>query len=261
MTYATANNTAAAGSDYTAKSGTLTFTAAETSKTITVVTTQESTYEANETLYVNLSAPTNGAVLSDSQGVGTIINNDSTPSFAVNDVSVTEGGTLSFTVTKAGLTSFSHNVSYTTANNTATAGSDYTATSGTLSFTAGQASKTISVITIQETIVESDESLYVNLSSATNSASISDAQGVGTINNDDSNIIAVNSSGAVQSPYTLETVFLPYPSNFFFRRLKDASANTVYIVPYLFTLCSQNGTFVNTDYSFSGNGCEIVYAP
>jgi len=52
---------------------------------VTVSTTEETTYEANETLYLNLSAATNGATISDSQGVGTITNDDNGPPNAVND--------------------------------------------------------------------------------------------------------------------------------------------------------------------------------
>jgi RHS repeat-associated protein len=61
------------------------------------------------------------------------------PSFAINDVAVTEGGSLSFTVTKTGSTSSSFSVNYGSANGTATAGSDYTATSGMLTFAAADA--------------------------------------------------------------------------------------------------------------------------
>ncbi|MBO9602852.1 MAG: hypothetical protein J7496_10140, partial [Novosphingobium sp.] len=76
VNYATSNGTATAGSDYTAKSGTLTFTAAQTSKTITVSTTQDTTSEANETLNVTLSSPTSPATIADATGVGTIVDDD-----------------------------------------------------------------------------------------------------------------------------------------------------------------------------------------
>lgn len=183
--YATANGTAAAGSDYTATSGTLTFTASQTSHTITVATIEDTTFEGAETVLVDLSSPTGGATILDSRGTGTITNDDTAASFAINNVSVSEGGTLSFTVTKSGSTALSHNVSYTTADGTAAAGSDYTAKSGTLTFAAGQASQAITVATIEDTSFENAETVLVNLSGATGGATISDSQGQGTINNDD----------------------------------------------------------------------------
>ena len=263
VSYATANGSGASGSDYTAKSGTLIFTSGQTTKTVNVVTSGDSAYENNETVYFNLSSATSGAIIADAQGVGTINNNDTAPAFSINNVSVTEGGTLTFTVIKTGSTAFSHNVNYATANGTAIAGSDYTSKSGTLSFTSGQTSKTISVATTQEAVFESDETLYVNLSGATNSATISDSQGVGTINNDDSSfIIAVNSSGVVQSPYIVDTTYLTYPIVMTIMVLKDGAGFGIYFTTSG-NLCV-GGTFIvenSVDYSFSGNGCEIIYQP
>jgi Calx-beta domain len=71
VNYATQNGTAG-GQDYTAKSGTLTFAASETTKTVSVVSKTDTNTEADEKFYVNLSAVTGGATISDSQGVGTI---------------------------------------------------------------------------------------------------------------------------------------------------------------------------------------------
>ena len=67
VAYATANGTATAGSDYQAASGTLTFAAGETSKTITVLVNGDRLAESNETFFVNLSGPTN-AIIADGQG-------------------------------------------------------------------------------------------------------------------------------------------------------------------------------------------------
>ncbi|PHR54855.1 MAG: hypothetical protein COA47_14920, partial [Robiginitomaculum sp.] len=154
------------------------------------------------------------------------------PSFAINDVSIIEGGTLTFTVTKTGSTTQSYNVNYATANGTALAGSDYTAKSGTLSFSTAQTSQTISVVTTQDTTIEPDETVYINLSGATSGAAISKSQGIGVILNDDvsSTIIAVNSAGVVQPPYTVETT--TYNSGWFhftITYLKDGTGTSVYI--------------------------------
>ena len=79
---ATANGTATAGSDYTAKSGTLTFAAGVMTQTITISIGTDRTVEPNETFFVNLSSPTGGAMIADGQAIVTIINDDGTPLLA-----------------------------------------------------------------------------------------------------------------------------------------------------------------------------------
>ena len=82
--FTTANGTALAGSDYTAASGTLTFAPGETTRTILVQTLDDAAGEPTETFTVNLSNPV-GATIADGQGVGTILDNDATKFFVVND--------------------------------------------------------------------------------------------------------------------------------------------------------------------------------
>ena len=75
MGYATANGTATAGSDFVAQSGTLTFAAGQTSRTIGVVVRGDRNPEPNETFTVRLSGPS-GATIARGTGVGTIANDD-----------------------------------------------------------------------------------------------------------------------------------------------------------------------------------------
>src|SRR5207248_11384808 len=76
-------------------------------------------------------------------------------------------------------------VNYSTADGTATAPSDYNAISSTeTTFNPGETSKPVSVLVNGDTFVEPDETFTVNLSGATN-AIIGNAQGIGTIKNDD----------------------------------------------------------------------------
>ena len=110
-------------------------------------------------------------------------------SVAISDVMIGEGdaGTkvVTFTVVRSGGTA-AFNVNYATADGSATtADGDYAATSNTLQFAANEMSKTFSVVINGDTKVEANETFNVNLSGATNGATISDAQGVGTISNDD----------------------------------------------------------------------------
>lgn len=109
----------------------------------------------------------------------------SAPSFALNDVSVTKGGTLNLTVTKTRATSSSFTVNYATANNTAASSSDYNATSGTLTLAAADTTTSVIVTTLNGSSAEGTETLYVNLSSPSGGATISNSRGVGTINDND----------------------------------------------------------------------------
>ena len=90
-----------------------------------------------------------------------------------------------FTVTRSGGTA-AFDVNFATSNGTATvADSDYVAASNTLHFGANENTQTISVTINGDTKVEANETFNVALSNATNGATISDGQGVGTITNDD----------------------------------------------------------------------------
>jgi hypothetical protein len=125
--------------------------------------------------------------------------NSGTPgSVVISDASVTEGnsGTTveTFMVTRTGGTA-AFDVGFSTADGSATvADHDYVAASGTLHFGAGVNTQTISVTINGDTKPESDEAFFVNLSGATNGASISDGQGTGTITSDDA-LFAPSKSG------------------------------------------------------------------
>ena len=99
VAYATSGGTATSGTDFTAASGTLTFAANETSKTVSVATTDDAADEANETFTLTLSSPTN-ATLGTATATGTINDDDETPltaSFA--DVPASHDGSTAFTFT------------------------------------------------------------------------------------------------------------------------------------------------------------------
>jgi uncharacterized protein YhjY with autotransporter beta-barrel domain len=185
---ATANGTATAGVDYVANSLTgQTIPAGSSTYIFTVQVNGDALNEPSETFFVNVTNVVN-AVVVDGQGVGTIVNDDPLPSLSINDVTVVEGnaGTVNavFTVTLSAASGQTVQVNYATADGTATQPADYTNTSGTLTFTPGTTTQTITVPVNGETVPEANETFFVNLSGATN-ATISDNQGVGTITNDD----------------------------------------------------------------------------
>jgi len=187
VNYVTANGTATAGSDYTAKSGTLSFSTAQTSQTVDVTTTDDSTIESAETFSMSLSSPTGGSIVgSPGNATATINDNDgvitcSGVSFRVNDYAYDEGPPAVFTITKTGSTSNSCSVNYATADGTAIAPGDYTAVAGTLTFASNETSKTVSITTTTAPKNEPTEYFYLNLSSPSGSATISDSQGLATL--------------------------------------------------------------------------------
>jgi len=188
-----AGDTAIAG-DLTAASGVLTFTSGVTARTFTVATTQDALLEANETFTAQLSNPTGGATLNGGAIAQGTINNDDTSSFAIAAATATEGGTLTFTVTRTGDAALTQTVQFATTiltPNTASAG-DFTASSGTLTFTQGQTTRTFTVATVQDSTQESNETFTARLSAATGGATIATSDGTGTITDDDTSTAVTN---------------------------------------------------------------------
>jgi CSLREA domain-containing protein len=110
------------------------------------------------------------------------------PTLSINDVSITEGDTgaksMSFTVTQSAASNLTVTADFATANNSATAPSDYVAAAGTVTFSPGQVFRSLLVTINGDVNFEPSESFTVTLSNPVN-ASFSKAQGTGTILNDD----------------------------------------------------------------------------
>ncbi|HEY1189381.1 MAG TPA: Calx-beta domain-containing protein, partial [Gemmata sp.] len=202
VNYSTANGTATtADGDYVTAAGSLTFAPGETSKTVNVTVNGDTTFEGDETLSLTLSSPAN-ATIATGTGIGTITNDDAAPTLSINDPSVTEtdAGTvnLTFTVTLSAASAQTTMVNYSTANNTATSGTDYVTTSGALTFAPGETSKTVTVTVNGDALFEGNETFFVNLTSPSN-ATIADGQGVGTITDNDAPASIAVVSGNNQS--------------------------------------------------------------
>ncbi len=196
--FATANGTATTGdSDYVTTSGTLNFlgTAGET-KTVLVTVNGDDKVELDEVFLVNLSniqATGRNVTFADSQGLGTIVN-DETATLSINDVTLVEGappGTTpyNFTVTLDRALANSITVDVDAVDDTATsADSDYAVTGGTLNFAGTQnESVPFSVNVNGDSNAELNEVFRVvlsNLQAGGLAVNIAD-QGAGTINNDD----------------------------------------------------------------------------
>lgn len=192
----TAGVSATPGSDYTEinQPGTLvSFVPLSTSQALAVSVNGDNLVEPNESFEVRVTAAGNrgvGGVLA--TGIGTIVNDDVAIDISIDDVTVVEGtgaGSTNavFTVSLSSepLAGLPVTVDYATASGSAISGTDFTATSGQLSFVNGGAlSQTVSVPVTRDDIDENDEGFVVDLGNAVN-ASLADAQGAGQILDDD----------------------------------------------------------------------------
>ena len=164
----TVTGTAEAGVDYTAPSGTLTIGTGASTGTITIRTLRDELTDAGETLVVALSeATTDGrtVTVNPSASVETAIADLGTVTVSVmaTGTNVPEGATAEFEVELSDTVSDNVTVTWATADVTATAGEDYTTGNGSLTFVAGERSKTVSVSTINDRIDEPLESFEVRL--------------------------------------------------------------------------------------------------
>ncbi|MGB3591637.1 MAG: Calx-beta domain-containing protein [Nonlabens sp.] len=136
------------------------------------------------------AAGNNANLTLNSVGATTGVLVDAVPAnISVDDPSLIEGnsgtGLLDFTISLDRAASSTTTVDYTTSDGTATAGTDYVAASGTLTFSTGESSKQVSITINGDTDIEADETITFTLSNVTGPASISDATGMATIENDD----------------------------------------------------------------------------
>ncbi|MEW5965932.1 MAG: retention module-containing protein, partial [Pseudomonadota bacterium] len=185
------SGTAANGTDYTGSglTGSLTIPAGSLTATLTIDPTADSVFESDETVIATItSATTNGqnVAVTGSPATGTITDDDGAPSFSVNNVTIGEGGLMTFTVTRTGDAQATQTVDFATSiggSDTAEA-ADFLGNSGTLTFAAGVTSQTFTVQTTQDSVYEGPETFSVTLANATNGATIANATGTGTIVDD-----------------------------------------------------------------------------
>jgi hypothetical protein len=167
--YTTLANSALAASDYTTKTGTLSFASGEMAKTFEVTILNDTVDETTESFLLQLSNPGAGHVLGQMRtAVITIEDDDVAGAFEFSNALYTaneNGGSLTVTVNRVGGSAGAVTVRYSTGNATATSGADYTALSNlTLSFAHGQASKTFTVTILNDTGVEGAEQFNLTLS-------------------------------------------------------------------------------------------------
>lgn len=184
LDYATEAVSATAGSDYTTTSGTLSFGATETTKSFTVPILSDSEVESTETFRVRLSEPS-GCLLSSTNNPATVqivdddLSSEPVADFSEATYSVVESWglkTITVTLNKAPGTGNTAYVDYAATSGTATAGSDFTAASGTLIFGPTQTTQTFNVSITNDAIEELTETIVLTLSNPVGCA-------LGTTNN------------------------------------------------------------------------------
>ena len=197
VTVRTGGGTASAGTDYHALDETITVDDADfvqvdtgggvmrwrASYTRTLRTIEDTEGEGSETVMVAATEVEDQLAVSPTQGSLTYTILDDEPALSIEDQSADEGSNLEFTVTLSPASAQTVTVSYTTtveSGQTATEGTDYTDATGSLSFSPGETTKTITVQTTDDTTNETDETFTVTLNNASN-AYIGDATATGTI--------------------------------------------------------------------------------
>jgi ribosomal protein L35AE/L33A len=173
--FTSANGSATAGSDYTDSSTVVTWAAGESgTKSITIPIIDDTLVEGDETVNLSLSNPTGGARLGTNSAalltIADVENGElqlSSSSYSVSE----NGGTITIDITRASGSDGAVTVQYATSDGTATAGSDYTSSSGTVSWAAGETgAKTFSVTIVNDVLVEGDETIIIALSNPTGGA-------------------------------------------------------------------------------------------
>jgi len=201
-------------------SGTVTFAAGETSKTITVLVSGDTTVEPDNGFTVTLSSPSAGLTIGTASATGTILNDDSpTVSIAAADAVKAEGnsGTTAFTFTltlgQSALTTQTVDWSVSGSGPNPADATDFAGgilPSGTVTFAAGETSKTITVLVSGDTTVEPDNGFTVTLSSPSAGLTIGTASAIGTILNDDTakvSIVATDAEKMEPSSGTVPFIF------------------------------------------------------
>lgn len=196
--YATSNASASAGVDYLAQAGTLNFAANQLTRTIDIVINGDMAFENDETFGLSFNNPV-GAAIGLGNALGTIQNDDAAPVISIDALRVIEGnsgfGNALISVRRSGLTELNSSVTFTTQEGTAV-GSDFEATSGSLTFSRTETLKFALVRIIGDETIEPDEGFVVRLSAPISATLAGTGAGAVVIVNDDGEVVQFASCGA-----------------------------------------------------------------
>ena len=237
VSWATGNGTAAAGTNYTASSGTVGFAVGASTATISVPTIQDNVATSDLTMTVTLSAPSLGALIGRS-ATGTIRNIDTSATLSIANASANEGSPLIFTITRSGNTGAAVSAHWATSDGTAIGGTNYTSSSGTVNFATGVTAMTVSVPTIDDYALTGPLVMTTSLSAPSGGAVLGTASGTGTINNIDTAWTATLTAGTKTSCIQL---FVCITSNGYIQDSIGSLSNTNYAGFTISTICSGLG--------------------
>ena len=146
-------------------------------------------FESDTTQFTLTVRASDGSETADTTVTINVTDVDETPAIRVADAEATEGDdtAMLFRVTLESASSATVTVNYATADGTAVAGEDYTATSGTLTFAPGETEKTVSVAITDDTVEDSGETFRLVLSDPSG-ATLADSDAVGTILNTETSV-------------------------------------------------------------------------
>lgn len=164
--FVAAGGTATPGNDYSALTSTIYFESNQTRLNIEIEIADDELPDGNKTVLLALSSPTGGARLGTrTNAVLNITDDEKSLQFTNVTFTVIEGvRNAVIGVKRSGPTKGAITVQYATSDGTATAGSDYTSRTGTLSFSSGSTLKTITIPILNDTAAEGDETFTVTLS-------------------------------------------------------------------------------------------------
>ena len=205
----TSDDTATAGTDYVSATRRVVIRPGQTSATTTFKILGDDDAESDEAFDVDVIRATNATISTASPFGRVVIRGTDVavrPTVSVAAATVAEGSagtttTLAFTLTLSEPSTQAVTVGYATSDGTATAGTDYTAAGGTVTFAAGQTSQTVDVAVIGDDTAEADETVLMTLTAPVN-ATLGTATAIGTITNDDGAIVTTPTPTLSVSPAT-----------------------------------------------------------
>ncbi|HSB12623.1 MAG TPA: Calx-beta domain-containing protein [Blastocatellia bacterium] len=233
---------------FTPPTGTVTFGAGNTTATVTVDPTADTTVESDETVILTVTAGTGYTVGTPSVATGTISNDDADVSVAVSPASVLEDGAtnLVYTFTRTGFTGAALTINFSVGG-TATFSTDYTqtgaatftTTTGTVTFTGTNTTATVTIDPTADATGETDETVILTVTSGTGYNPAAPTSATGTILNDDTSVSVAVSPTSVAEDGATNMVYT-------FTRTGDTSGS-------LLVNFSVGGTAtLNTDYTQTG---------
>jgi hypothetical protein len=202
---------------FTTTSGSVTFAAGNSTATVTIDPSTDTTVESDETVALTLTAGTGYNVATPSVATGTVTNDDTDVSVAVSPATVLEDGAtnLVYTFTRNGNTTGTLTANFSVAGGatfntdyTQTGAATFTTTTGSVTFAAGNSTATVTIDPSTDTTVESDETVILTVTSGTGYNVATPGAATGTITNDDADVTlsvspaSVNEDGATNLVYT-----------------------------------------------------------